>query len=165
MNINKLIELIKNTLHIYSPKTYKDGSTVSCNYIRKEYYNTNELLYETPYVNDEKHGIEKWYYKDGELKYEIPYTNGQIDGILKWYYYESGKLGSETPYVNGKRHGIQKVYYSTNKLLSETPYENDKIHGIIKQYNERGQLKAESRYVDGELISTSSYNDKNVKIS
>ena len=38
MNLNKFIELIKNTLHIYSTKTYKDGSTIRCNYIKKRYH-------------------------------------------------------------------------------------------------------------------------------
>ena len=45
MNINKFVELIKNRLHIYSAKTYKDGSTVFCDYIKKEY---GELLANNP---------------------------------------------------------------------------------------------------------------------
>ena len=79
---NKFIESIYNIFHIYSPKTYKE-CVVICDYIRKGYYENGELLYETPYVNSEKHGIEKWYYETGELESEWPYINGEKHGISK----------------------------------------------------------------------------------
>ena len=78
MNINKLIELIKNRLHIYSAKTYKDGSTAFCDYIKKVHYVTGELKSECPYTNNKKHGICKEYYRTGELKKESRYDYGNL---------------------------------------------------------------------------------------
>ena len=136
MNIkkpNKFIELIANTLHIYSAKTYKDGSIVFCNYIKKEYYENGQLKKEMSYVNDKEHGILK-YYENGQVKYECPYVLGNKHGTVKWY-------------------------YITGELQYECPYDNDKEHGIYKEYYENGQLKEESRYVLGELIDTSNYDE------
>lgn len=135
MNINKFIEPIKNRLHIHSAKTYKDGSTVFCDYIKKVHYVTSELKSECPYTNNKKHGICKEYYKSGQPLCEVSYKNDVKDGIEKIYYEKSGKLIREIPYKNGEKHGIEKWYY------------------------ENGQLKEESRYVDGELIGTSNYDE------
>ena len=112
MNIkkpNKFIEFIKNTLHIYSAKTYKDGSIVYCDYIKNVYYVTGEFKSECPYTDAKKHGIEIGYYKSGQMLYETSYNNDVKDGIEK-IHYENGKLMREIPFVNGKAHCIYKGY-------------------------------------------------------
>ena len=38
------------------------------------------------------------------------------------------------------------------QLEKEIPYENDKIHGTWKEYDENGELKSETTYVDGEIL-------------
>ena len=53
--------------------------------------------------------VKKSYYESGALWYETPYVNGKMHGIVK-HYYESGALWYETPYVNGMRHGIERGY-------------------------------------------------------
>jgi antitoxin component YwqK of YwqJK toxin-antitoxin module len=77
--------------------------------------------------------VKKNYYKSDALWIETPYVNGKMHGIEKWYY-ESGALMAETPYVDGKRHGIAKWYYASGALQTETPYVRGKIHGIVKCY-------------------------------
>jgi len=77
--------------------------------------------------------VRKVYYKSGALWWETPYVNGKRHGVTKDYY-ESGVLWYETPYVNGKEHGIEKRYYESGALWIETPYVNGKIHGIVKKY-------------------------------
>ena len=77
--------------------------------VKKNYYKSDALWIETPYVNGKMHGIEKWYYESGALMAETPYVDGKRHGIAKWYY-ASGALQIETPYVRGKMHGIGKCY-------------------------------------------------------
>lgn len=79
---NKLIELVKNVFHIYSPKTYKDGSTVFCDYIKKEYYENGKLDSESPFANGKIHGIVKDYYENGQLKEESVYDNSELKGTI-----------------------------------------------------------------------------------
>jgi antitoxin component YwqK of YwqJK toxin-antitoxin module len=38
-------------------------------------------LSETPYKNNQIHGIGKWYYENGGIEFEIPYKNGFQHGI------------------------------------------------------------------------------------
>lgn len=71
------------------------------NEIKKTYYDTGELESETPYKNNQKHGVAKIYYKNGAVKSEIPYKNNQIDGNAKKYY-EKGVLEIEASFRNGK---------------------------------------------------------------
>ena len=60
--------------------------------IRKSYYESGALQYETPYVNGEKHGIAKWYYRSGALLWVTPYVNGKVQGIVKNYNREKSNI-------------------------------------------------------------------------
>jgi antitoxin component YwqK of YwqJK toxin-antitoxin module len=53
--------------------------------IRRGYYKSGALWWETSYVNGKRHGIDKWYRKSGALSWEIPYVNGEVHGIEKYY--------------------------------------------------------------------------------
>ena len=53
--------------------------------VKKHYYKSGTLWWETPYVNGEMHGIEKGYYESGALWWEIPYKNGKRHGIARGY--------------------------------------------------------------------------------
>ena len=46
--------------------------------IEIEYYENGNVWYETPYENDEKHGVEKWYDKNGNVIRKILYENGEL---------------------------------------------------------------------------------------
>jgi len=58
-------------------------------------------------------------YANDQLHRETPYLNQQEHGVEKWYY-EDGQLSSETRWVNGKRHGVDKMYCIDGQLLRET---------------------------------------------
>jgi antitoxin component YwqK of YwqJK toxin-antitoxin module len=90
------------------------------------------MVQNNPIANVE---VRKVYYKSGALWWETPYKNGQRHGILKGYH-ESGALMVETPYVDGKEHGIVKWYYPSGALRRESQYENGKMHGLEKDYEE-----------------------------
>ena len=79
--------------------------------------------------------VRKIYYESGALCWETPYVNGKKHGIVRSYY-ASGALLWETPYVNGKKHGIEKCYYESGALRLETPYVNEDMHGIVKEYED-----------------------------
>ena len=81
--------------------------------IRKRYYKSGALWWETPYVNGKKHGIEKFFYRSGTLERVTPYVNGKKHGTDEWFY-ESGALWVEIPYVTGRIHGIAKHYDKDN---------------------------------------------------
>ncbi|MFA5706724.1 MAG: hypothetical protein WDA41_10255 [Candidatus Neomarinimicrobiota bacterium] len=78
--------------------------------------------------------VKKVYYKSGALWWETPYVNGKIHGIAKEYY-STGVLRREIPYVNGKRYGIERGYYESGSLWYETPYKDGIRHGISKNYD------------------------------
>ena len=100
--------------------------------VKRIYYPSGALWYETPYVDGKEHGIEKGYYESGALKKEIPYENGEMHGIVKAYY-ESGDLWYEAPYVNGKKHGISRDYDNDNSnIYCLTLYDKDREAVSIK---------------------------------
>jgi len=51
---------------------------------KEQYYESGALMWETPYVNDKRHGIEKQYYESGALWWEILYTNGVCHSARKF---------------------------------------------------------------------------------
>jgi antitoxin component YwqK of YwqJK toxin-antitoxin module len=79
--------------------------------------------------------VKKRYYKSGALWWESQYENGKRHGIDK-FYYESGALLVETPYVNGEEQGISRGYYESGALQNEIPYVRGEIHGIVRDYEE-----------------------------
>ncbi|RLA24807.1 MAG: hypothetical protein DRQ62_04365, partial [Gammaproteobacteria bacterium] len=101
--------------------------------------------YETPYVDDKKHGLMKVYYETGKIAVEIPYVDDKEHGLEKQYY-PSGQLFMETPYVEGEQIGAIKVYYETGEILGEMT-----LNGDI--------LTAKGYDLDGTLISCILYND------
>jgi len=74
--------------------------------------------------------IRKGYYKSGALNWETPYVNGEIHGIAKDYY-ESGALRCESPCVNGKEHGIEKHYSESGALKCSNLYDYGRYKGEI----------------------------------
>jgi len=141
------------------------------------YNSDGMLLWETPYKNGMKDGIEKYYDVDGKLEKEHPYKNGTLEGIAR-NYDESGKVISEISYRNNvpilpagrcqyKYDDVvgangKMVLLSTKQpvngvvciiidaaIVSEAPYKNGKMEGIQKFYNLNGTLESEFSYKNG----------------
>ena len=66
--------------------------------VKREYYESGILWFETPYVNGKEHGTEKIYYKSGALQCETPYVEGKIHGIGKIYNRENSNIDCLTLY-------------------------------------------------------------------
>jgi antitoxin component YwqK of YwqJK toxin-antitoxin module len=102
---------------IYKEVTVAQDNSTDEVEIRKAYYSSGAILWETPYVNGKTHGIEKVYYSSGALMRVIPHVNGYKHGVEKEYY-ASGALCYETPYVEGKKHGVGKRYGKGNTNIA-----------------------------------------------
>jgi len=118
----------------YKEVTVAQDNSIDNVEVRKYYYKSGALRWETPYVNGKKQGIERCYYESGALMAETPCVKGKMHGIAKDYY-ESGAIWREIPYVNGGRNGIERGYYESGALMAETPCVNGKKHGIAKHYD------------------------------
>ena len=115
---------------------------------KKYYYDFEQLEQETPYVNGIIHGVVNEYRITGELERETPYVDGEKTG-LSIFYFISGQIAQETPFVDGEREGLHKSYYESGQLRIETPYIEGIRHGLIKEYYESGQLARETPYNNG----------------
>jgi len=118
----------------YKEVTVAQDNSIDNVEVRKYYYKSGALRWETPYVNGKEHGIVKFYYESGALLAEAPYVDGKTHGVIKWYY-KSGALKQEIPSVNGEKHGIERGYYESGALKHETPFVNGKEHGVEKHYD------------------------------
>ena len=83
-------------LHI---EYYKDGTPCECDEMKRFYYESGILEWETPYVNGKVHGTERVYNGSGTLQSMIPYVNDRKHGMQKQFL--SGALCDETLWIKG----------------------------------------------------------------
>lgn len=108
--------------------------------ITRKNYDNGQLMYEIPYHQNQKHGIEKWWHSNGELQSEHLYHKGQLHGIVKWWH-RNGRLEHETTYYEGQHHGIAenwtkdgKLYYRHYHLYNNKVTEEEyRCHELIKK--------------------------------
>ena len=77
--------------------------------VRKRYYKSGALWWETPYVNGMQHGIAKIYYESGALRREIPYVNGEAHGIVRGYDKDNSNVCCLTLYDNDHKVASVKI--------------------------------------------------------
>ena len=108
----------------------------------------------TPYINGKREGLQIEYSDTGGV--ETPFKNDQPHGIIKWYD-RSSRLLREDPFVNGIREGKLRDYVVRGNevfLLSETMYKNGEKDGISTEYAEDGKtVKLQTVYAKGQLIT------------
>ncbi|MDR2904931.1 MAG: hypothetical protein LBU73_03150 [Helicobacteraceae bacterium] len=84
---------------------------------------------------NEGYEIRKSFYDSGKVSYETPYKNGKQEGVAKAFY-ENGKLAHETSYKNGDKDGISKIYRENGKICAVFTYKKDKaIRGVWHNTN------------------------------
>ena len=71
--------------------------------VRKEYYESGDLWYETPYVNGKEHGISRGYYETGAIEWMAPYVDGKMHGIKKLFNKDRGNIEYLLLYKKGQR--------------------------------------------------------------
>lgn len=119
----------------------------ACDDIRTETYPNGNIRFETPYVENLKHGIQKEFYENGNIKKETPYEKDRRHGISKEFY-EDGTLKSETPYDKGYIEGLVKNYHKNGKLAEELPYSKNKQKAFGKYFDENGEITTSGSYKD-----------------
>lgn len=112
-----------------------------------EYYETGEVLDQTPYYDNKFRGRSTKYAKTGEvLEQNLSHNK---DGVKRTFY-SSGALESETPYKDGQKDGIKKDYFKKNgRVQFKTPYKNGNVHGTIYRYNSNGDTMSSTPYENG----------------
>lgn len=118
----------------------------------KSYYETGEVLRETPYSKGQKNGTEYKYTVSGAQVEMIAYSMGKKEGPF-WKKDDHGNLEEEGRYSKNQKTGEWKEYYTdsgSSKLKSVTHYVNDKKEGHEIRYQKDGStLMAEGNYANG----------------
>lgn len=132
---------------------------------KKEYYPSGKLCKEYTVENGVPNGIVKSYNEAGFLISEQKFVNGIPDGVLRTFY-ESGKIQYENNFKDGIPQGISKEYYEngTLKINSHLTGEPWAYSGFTNIYFENGTLKSESKFSEGKLMSSTTY-DKEGRIT
>lgn len=118
-----------------------------------EYYDMNSVLYcEVPFINKTiVHGQVIYYYPDKKKRLVQNHTNGVLDGKTECFK-SNGDLQCTLLFTKGKPIGNHKTYYKNGNIFEESFYdENGTKTGKWKTYDERGGLKNELLYKNGEL--------------
>ena len=84
--------------------------------VRKEYYSTGELHWETPFVNGKQHGIASGYHTTGVVWWTVSWDTGCMHGISKKYS-KSGDLIETWYCLYGEI--VTKEEYRVHQLTEE----------------------------------------------
>lgn len=124
-------------------------------------YGEEDVLME-PFVNDVRQGEGKRYDKHGHLIQTINFINGFEEGLSP-VFDTTGNLREIITYRKGfimtrealnrydregKRHGYWKTFYDDWSLHTECYYRHGLRDGFYKEYDERGNLKRITKYVN-----------------
>lgn len=96
--------------------------------------NSDILLIECNFVNDNLHGEFIEYYPDGKLKKLINYENGE-------------------------KKGLKIVYNCKNILIKKCYYLYDKKDGLYEEFYDSGDLKKEEIFSLGKLLSSRKFDE------
>lgn len=65
---------------------YKNGQYCNADSIKTSYYESGQIMVETPIINGMKEGLEQTYFKNGRLQKTIWFENDRPNGQLLMYY-------------------------------------------------------------------------------
>jgi antitoxin component YwqK of YwqJK toxin-antitoxin module len=110
------------------------GSVFGQEEVKKEFYDSGELLSETHYKNGEREGLETRFYESGEKKSEVLWKGSETRGPeTNWY--KSGKKKSE---ICCRKNGVR---WEGGYLYWEEE--------VITSWYESGKKKSETHLKDG----------------
>lgn len=104
-------------------------------------------------------GVKKSYYPDGKLQYKQQFKKNVLNGYV-WEYYPNGKLAFIQPMSDGKINGVVKAYYASGQLKGQVRYVNDLQDGISKEFYSHGRIKEEVVFIDGQMMSIKTFDEK-----
>ena len=158
-----------DTINQIDHQQFKQGYWV--NYFE----NTEKILEEGQYLNNQREGVWKQYLEDGTLSSEITYIDDEPNGYAKIYYsngqtaeeglwkedvwigeyisyYKNGNINYKWNFSDdGTRTGKQEYFHENGKKMISGNWNQGKESGVIKRYNKQGLLTEEQTYNNGEV--------------
>lgn len=123
---------------------YVEGNDTIPHGYGKLYFRNGKLRVFTNYFEGLEYGLKKGYYPSGNLEYETWYKNGKKDSSEFWYYDVEKKLIMElSNWNNGIEVAEIKEFYKSGNIKSY--YYNDYKGTTLysRQYSERGEVLRE----------------------
>lgn len=133
---------------------YTYGSLIS----EESFGNDKQVLNVFNYENMKGEKTFKSFYKEGKVFEEMNYLNGVLHGsYIKYNFF--GDVILKANYVNGKASGSWVFYHSNKKESVQVSYINGERNGVYKRYYQNGNLKEESLYDLGDLMTSILYTE------
>jgi antitoxin component YwqK of YwqJK toxin-antitoxin module len=151
-------------------------------YWKKKDEQTNKLIYEGTFRDDQPVGRFKYYYpndsvravitfragtpesyatlyhpRTGKRMAEGKYSGKEIKDSVWTYYDESGVLLSREKYAKGQKEGVSYVYLPDGSVSEEKEFHNGVEEGAHKQYFEGKKIRAHTMYKGGKLEGRAVY--------
>jgi antitoxin component YwqK of YwqJK toxin-antitoxin module len=124
---------------------------------RRKFYQSGELLSETPYIKGEPHGKSRSYDREGRLLSEAIYVNGRMHGKKIDYWPETGEPRRIIPYREGLAHGQMQAYHLNGQLKRQVACRTGMLHGEEVVYNDEGKLLERRFWLDGDPVSRAEF--------
>ena len=131
--------------------TYKSSNTT----FTIMYHDTETILSQGKFVNQQKDSTWNMYAKSGKLSIIENYTLGQLNGERLVYYplgnseTKKAQLTQKQAYKNGKMHGVQIDYFENGKVWRECNYLNGVKNGEEITYSPYGTIELKDYFFNG----------------
>ena len=170
---NRKNHLLDSTWNFYNEKgslikmiNYKIGKK---NGLAFTFDTAGKLINKDQYENDLREGISYIYYNSGKLHFYVPYISGKIDGevlefsedsvLISVTVYKSGFIDKSEKFNRkdefGKKQGRWKEFDEKGNLKKEITYRDGEIDGYIKEYDLKGNLINIEKFFSGKKIENS----------
>lgn len=113
------------------------------------FHSPNTVEIEMEMKNGKRNGEFRRYHVNGLLDTYCVYENDSIEGV-EVMYLANGCKSQEFTYLHGKKNGPHKEYYVDGSIKTEGNYKNDLHDGPWTFYDERGVVRGEGAFHDGE---------------
>lgn len=121
----------------------------------KYYFSNGVLRTKENYLNDIQQGISYNYKRNGELSFITNYQDDKMNGLYEIY--DNGILNEISYYSNDTQNGPFTSYYPNGKIKLEGFIKDGELHNSKVAYRQNGQIQKITKYNEGDVISTESF--------
>lgn len=125
------------------------------------YFSNGYLRTKENYIADIQQGMSYNYNRRGELSSITNYKDDKINGLYEIY--DNGVLNEISYYSEDTQNGPFTSYFANGKIKLEGFIKNGELHNSKVAYRQNGQVHKITKYSDGEVLSTESYDLNNQK--
>jgi antitoxin component YwqK of YwqJK toxin-antitoxin module len=94
------------------------------------------------------------YFFNGKKQGDGILKDGQLEGLRTVYYPDGTTTSYYRHYVNGLENGESKEYFQNGKVHQEGAFKNGKDDGLWKEWYSTGQLKRQTEFKEGKVLSS-----------